>query len=609
MSPIMPNMTEQEILPKLKQVFGYDSFREGQFEVINHILNGRHVLSVMPTGAGKSLCFQLPAVISEARTIVVSPIIALMDDQVAALRAVGVSCATIHSGKMRDDNVTAWRNFVGGNAKILYISPERLMQERMINALQQQNIGMFVVDEAHCISKWGASFRPDYEALSQLSQFFPDAIIAAFTATADRSTRLDINQKLSGGNGEILLRGFDRPNLSLSVKPKQDIKQAVLDFVQPRMGQCGIIYCLSRNETDTISAFLKDQGINAIPYHAGKPADVRSDAYNRFMTEADAIMVATIAFGMGIDKPDIRFVVHASLPGSMEAFYQEIGRAGRDNLASETALFFSLSDVVKRQRMVFEGEGSEEFKLLEYKRLDALVGYCESVKCRKVALLSYFDEDAEVCGKCDNCITPPTLENYTEQSQFLISTIDQTGQFFGVNHIIDVVRGAQNAKIKEKNHDILPCFGLGQTYSKSYFQSLLRQLISSGVLRVNLDRYGAIQLTPRATAIAEGKDEFFGRIEISKSSASKSARSNKNVSLDGDDLKLYQQLKDKRLELAKAKEVPAFVVFADATLQQIAKIKPLNEAEFLTISGIGERKLAEYFDPFSKVIHDFMADH
>lgn len=598
-------LCEQQYLDqKLKEVFGYCEFRPGQLDVIQHILQGRDVLSVMPTGAGKSLCFQLPAIIKDFKTIVVCPIIALMNDQVYGLHELGVRSETINSGKSREDNISSWQNFVSGQAKILYISPERLMQDRMLRSLKSQNIGMFVIDEAHCISKWGSSFRPDYEALTKLKGCFPEASIAAFTATADYSTRVDINKKLTAGNGKVFLKGFDRPNLSLEVRSKRNLKENLVDFLKQNVSHSGIIYCLSRRETDEIATFLSSQGINSIAYHAGKASEVRDRAQNRFMTEDNAVMVATIAFGMGIDKPDIRFVIHASLPGNVESFYQEIGRAGRDGLPSETVLFYSLSDVIKRQQMIFGGAGNDEFKLLEYKRLEALIGYCDAVTCRKKVLLAYFDEASQPCGNCDNCLNPPILEDLTTQSVTLLNAISETGQFYGASHIIDVVKGAQTVKVREKKHQHLNSFGLGASLPKSFLQSLVRQLVAAGVIRVNLEKFGAIQLTGKAAGLIDRHETFFGCVNvgnIKKSSHSKLMRSTK---LREDDLSLYQALKAVRLELAKQKGVPAYVIFSDATLEQLALHKPASEAEFLQINGVGKKKLAEYFKPFVKAISD-----
>ena len=587
---------------KLKNFFGYDSFRPGQLEIIQHLLSGEDVLAVMPTGAGKSLCFQLPALIQSFKTIIISPLVALMNDQTAALRDLGVEVELIHSGRDYEENAQSWRNFATGDVKILYMSPERLMQSRMLMALESLDIGMFVVDEAHCISKWGAGFRPDYEALSRLRGLFPNTILAAFTATADRATRVDINQKLSGGNARQILKGFGRDNLSLAVYPKKELKKNLIEYLNQKAHQSGIVYCLSRNETDEIAEYLNKEGFSAISYHAGKTTEYRNSAQDRFMTEDGLIMVATIAFGMGIDKSDIRFVIHASLPGSIEAYYQEIGRAGRDGKPADTVLFFGLSDLIKRQRMIFEGDGADQFKVLEYKRLEALTGYCETVKCRKVALLSYFDEESEPCGNCDNCMTPPIVEDQTSQAVMLLSAIKQTGEFFGSSHIIDIVRGGETAKIKEKRHNSLESFGEGARYSKSFFQGLIRQLISSGILTVNLERFGAVQLMQKAYEVVEGREQFFARAHVERSPPKTLNRDTGRNIGEGPETILFQSLKALRLEIAREKGVPAYVVFSDRTLEDMSIKKPKTKSDFLLVTGVGNKKLIEYYESFSELI-------
>ena len=593
---------EEHLRNNLKQVFGYDAFRSGQLEIIDHLLDGQDVVSIMPTGAGKSLCFQLPALLHNFQTIIVSPLVALMNDQTAALKGLGVDVELIHSGRSYQDNATSWRSFVGGGAKILYLSPERLMQERMLAALQAQKIGMFVIDEAHCISKWGAGFRPDYEALSRLKDLFPHVIIGAFTATADHATRIDISEKLTKGHARIIVKGFDRPNLSLAVNAKKDLKGSLLSYVTKRAGESGIIYCLSRKETDDIAASLSEQGVNALAYHAGKSMEFRNAAQKRFMSEDNIVMVATIAFGMGIDKPDIRFVVHASLPASVEAFYQEIGRAGRDGMPSDTVLFYGLSDLIKRQRMIFEGDGNEQFKLLEYRRLEALIGYCETVKCRKAALLSYFDEESEPCGNCDNCINPPIVEDYSIQARMVLEAVEQTGQFFGASHIIDLVRGAETAKILEKKHHNLMAFGAGKSHAKSFFQMLVRQLVSSGILKVNLEKYGAIQLTRKAAAIVAGTELFYGRLDTETDTAPAPKKASDSSRFKGYNASLFKALKAARLNIAQEKDVPAYVIFSDSTLKEMALRQPVTKDDFASINGIGKQKLTEYFERFTTVI-------
>ena len=589
----------------LKEIFGYSNFRPGQLEIIEAIQENRNVLAVMPTGAGKSLCYQLPAISSKQKTIIISPLVALIDDQVAALSQLGVQVSKLHSGLSREENVEQWRRFASDSSKIIYLSPERLMQPRMIDALQRYAVGMFVIDEAHCISKWGADFRPDYEELSKLKMLFPDALVAAFTATADRATRADIVDKLTDGNCSVLLKGFDRPNLSLRVLPKQNLKSNLLEFLSTKKDQSGIIYCLSRNETDQTCSFLANNGFNAISYHAGKTPEYRRDAQNRFMTEESVVMVATIAFGMGIDKPDIRYVVHASMPSSVEAFYQEIGRAGRDDAPAETLMFFGLQDIVKRQKMIFDGEGSEQHKLMEYKRLEALIGYCETTSCRRLALLSYFDETVVSCGNCDNCSHPPDVRDCTNIAKSLLAAVKQTGQYFGVSHIIDVVRGAETAKIKARSHYQLSAFGSASDQSKTALQSITRQLISNGALKVNLEKFGALEISDSGVRILEGSEKFMAKA-LSKVISPKVIQgpAGEPSSLRHNP-ELLAELKKLRLDLAKGRSVPAFVIFSDKTLIQMANEMPTTENQFLSLNGVGKTKLEEFYQPFCDVITSF----
>ena len=548
---------------KLKTVFGYDQFRSGQKDIVEKILRKENVLAVMPTGAGKSLCYQLPAIISDYSTIIVSPIVSLINNQAAGLKAHGIEVSAIHSNKEREDNILEWKKFTSGQSKILYLSPERLMQDRMLSALQKVNIGMFVIDEAHCISKWGPKFRPDYEALSNLKNHFPDVTFSAFTATADKKTRNDIASKLSNKEFSIIVKGFDRPNLSLQVEQKVDIKNNLLNLLETRSGQCGIIYCLSKKETDATAEFLKDKGFNAISYHAGKTAQQRGIAEDRFMTEASVIMVATIAFGMGIDKPDVRFVIHASLPQSIESFYQEIGRAGRDGNPADTTLFYGLQDLVMRQKMIFDENENADYKLHEYKRLETLIGYCETAYCRRKALLAHFDEDIEECGNCDNCINKPQVVDY---------------------------------------------YGILSEHSKPFLSSIVRLLVAFGALKINFERFGALSLTDIANEIMSDTRVFEAK-EIKVGRSNRPTPSiNPNIDVKNENLNLLQLLKNLRLELAKEKNVPAYVVFPDKTLAQMANVQPVTRRDFLTISGVGEKKLEEYFEPFSKTITAFIEE-
>ena len=603
----MTHDEDDQVKKILEQVFGFSSFRAGQLKIIKNIIEKRNVLAVMPTGAGKSLCYQLPAIYSQKKTIVVSPLVALIDDQVSSLLQLGVQVSKIHSGVVREENVEQWKRFASQECNILYLSPERLMQPRMIEALKRLSIGLFVVDEAHCISKWGADFRPDYESLAKLQRFFPDATFAAFTATADKATRSDIAKKLTNGNCSVFVSGFDRPNLSLNVFPKQNMKSNILQLLSDKKNESGIVYCLSRKDTDELSSFLNSNGFNAISYHAGKTAEYRIDTQNRFMTEQAAVMVATVAFGMGIDKSDIRYVIHTSMPGSVEAFYQEIGRAGRDGGPATTVMYYGLQDIVNRQRMIFESNASLQHKLLEYKRLEALIGYCETAGCRRLALLSYFDETDVKCGNCDNCIQPPKVEDYSNLAKQVIMAIKLTGQHFGMAHIIDVIRGSKTQKIKAKSHDALEIFGIAKAQSREALQSLIRQMIAADALKVNLEKFGGLEITNRGHCILHENEQFMAKAIPKGMSTVTNAGVTRKPPKAHDNSGVLVELKKLRLALAKERSVPAFVIFSDKTLIQMAEELPTTKSQFLAISGVGNKKFVEFCDRFQEVIKKFKA--
>ncbi|MEZ5832170.1 MAG: DNA helicase RecQ [Dongiaceae bacterium] len=584
----------------LHDVFGYTSFRSGQEEIIDLILAGENVLAVMPTGSGKSLCYQIPALLLDKPTIVVSPLKALMDDQVAGLRADGVEAAVIHSGMERDAQIAEWRKITAGKVKLLYLAPERLMAENMLSALHRLDPALFVVDEAHCISKWGPSFRPEYEQLARLKELFPEANIAAFTATADKATRADIVQKLFAGNSRTIVHGFDRPNLRLAVAQKTHWSKQLLAFLNDKKGQSGIVYCLSRKFTEEAASFLQEQGWNAIPYHAGQDPEVRKRNQDRFMSENEAVMVATIAFGMGIDKPDIRYVCHLNLPGSMEAYYQEIGRAGRDGAPAETLLLYGYDDLRMRRTFIEEEGKDEEHKRREHRRLDALIGYCESAECRRIALLGYFDETVGPCGNCDNCLEPPTLIDATRQAQMLLSAIHRTGQAFGAGHVIDVLLGADTDKVRQRGHDRLPTYGVGKDFPKQYWQSFVRQAVAGGQIAINIARYGGLEITERGRAILKGETPFYFREPGKKQGRASRKAARAAVGLDVD-AALLAKLKDLRLTLARAQKVPAYVVFPDATLIEMARMRPSSLEEMREISGVGPRKLDQFGAQFLEV--------
>ena len=590
--------TPQQIL---QGVFGFNDFRPGQREIVDLLGAGANVLAVMPTGAGKSMCYQVPAVLSGRLNIVISPLVALMDDQIAGLRANGVNASCIHSGMSREDQVASWMTVRSGACRLLYLSPERLMTERMLAALAMFDIASFVIDEAHCISKWGANFRPEYAQLSRLSELFPQAAIAAFTATADTATRDDIADKLFNREGRIIVHGFDRPNLLLGVASKTDWKRQLMTFLEDKRQQSGIVYCLSRKFTEEVAEYLGQQGIMALRYHAGLEARERKAHQDRFMSEDAVVMVATIAFGMGIDKPDIRYVCHLNLPASMEAYYQEIGRAGRDGLPAETLLLYGLDDMrLRRQFIVQDGE-DDIHKLREHKRLDSLLAFCEAAQCRRAALLSYFDEMIEPCGNCDNCLRPPTVVDGGDQARLMMASIQQTGQFFGASHIIDVLRGADTQKIRDKGHERLPSYGTGANQSKDDWQAFIRQAVAGGYLSINVQKYGCLEITNRGQGVVQGDVPFlFRKIDRKKVKRLRASSSGDKAyqALFGPDADALAELKALRLRLAKERGVPAYVVFSDATLLDMVVKRPVNRDQMLEVNGVGPGKLEKYGDLF-----------
>jgi len=586
----------------LESVFGFPAFRPGQKEIVDRLLKGTNTLSVMPTGAGKSICYQLPALIAEHLTVVISPLVALMDDQVAGLRANGVEAACIHSNRSREDNVADWRRVQDGSIKLLYLSPERLMTERMLSALQGLDPAMFVVDEAHCISKWGFSFRPEYEALSSLRERFPKATLSAFTATADTATRQDIASKLFGGKGDIVVRGFDRPNLRLAVAPKTDRNKQLLDFVEPRQGDSGIVYCLSRKLTEETAKLLCGKGYKALPYHAGLPQEVRRENQETFMAEDGVIMVATIAFGMGIDKPDIRYVFHMNLPGSVEAYYQEIGRAGRDGKPADVHMLYGLDDIRMRRQFIAQDDGNEDHKRREHKRLDSLLAYGEAISCRRVALLTYFGENTQACGNCDICIDPPTLIDGTKEAQMLLTAVARTGQVFGAAHIVDVLRGSASEKILARGHDSLPVYGAGKERPKNFWTAFIRQVVASGYLSIDVEGYGGLQLTEKAEPLLKGEQGYEYRdIPRTKATGSKKARA-AVAALDDADAELLAGLKALRRELAQERKVPAYVIFSDATLHDMCVMKPNDLETLALVNGVGPKKLKDFGGMFLQAL-------
>ena len=589
----------------LKEIFGFDAFRPGQEAVVDAVLGGEDVLAVMPTGAGKSLCFQVPGLARGGLTIVVSPLVALMQDQVMALKLAGVAAGSINSAATRSDNVTTWQQAAAGEMRLLYMAPERLMTERMLAALSRLPVTLIAIDEAHCIAQWGPAFRPEYEALGELKTRFPGVPIAAFTATADEVTRKEIAQKLFANQGRTFVSGFDRPNIHLSVEMKDQWKRQLLDFLRRHEGESGIVYCLSRKKTEEAAAYLNENGFNALAYHAGMEATTRANNQNRFLSERAIVIVATIAFGMGIDKADVRFVFHTDIPASIEAYYQEIGRAGRDGRAAEAHMLFGLGDMRMRRMFIEDEDSDSERKRREHKRLDTLIAYCESPACRRRVLLTYFGENPEPCGNCDMCLNPVELSDGTAEAQLALATIQATGQRFGAVHIIDVMRGGQTEKIAQTGHDRLSVFGKGAAHSKREWQSIIRQIIASGFLQLDIGGFGGINLTQAGDALLRGEAEFHYRQNIIKAKGKAKTKSSKTAAIDltDNELQLLDRLKQLRLELAQKRGVPAYVIFADRSLEDMARRQPHTRDEFAEIHGVGEAKLRDLAEPFLALIN------
>jgi ATP-dependent DNA helicase RecQ len=591
----------------LRETFGFDSFRPGQEEIVDSLVAGRHVLAVMPTGSGKSLCYQVPALVKGGLAIVVSPLVALMQDQVAALKLAGVAAETINSSASREDNVDIWHRVTSGIVRILYMAPERLMTERMIAALQKLNVNLIAVDEAHCISQWGASFRPEYEALHGLREAFPDVPIGAFTATADEAARRDIVKKLFGGKAEVFVSGFDRPNIRLKVQNKDNTKQQLLRFLDDHAGESGIVYALSRKSTEELAAFLVEKKYRAVAYHAGLTPAQRSDAQDLFMTEKGVIVCATIAFGMGIDKPDVRFVFHADLPSSLDAYYQEIGRAGRDGEAAVAHMVFGLGDIRLRRQFIEQGEASDEHKRRENRRLDALVTYCETPSCRRVSLLTYFGEPSEACGNCDVCLSPGETIDGSVEARKIFEAVRATGERFGAMHIVDVLVAKANDKAVALKHTELPAFGLGKDRPRTEWQGIIRQLAGAGLLIHDFGGYGGLSIAPKGRALMNGVGEFRYR-KVEPRGTKKAARAEVIVKVTEADPRagvLLVRLKTLRMTLAKQARVPAYVIFSDRTLIDMAARMPLTKWDFGEVHGVGAAKQEKFAEVFLREITGF----
>jgi ATP-dependent DNA helicase RecQ len=591
----------------LNTVFGYDSFRHSQAEVVEALLAGQDALVLMPTGGGKSLCYQIPALVREGVGIVISPLIALMQDQVDALRPLGVRAAFLNSSQDSRTQYETEQALRAGELDLLYVAPERLLTERMLELLEQAPLALFAIDEAHCVSQWGHDFRREYQQLSILHERFPTVPRIALTATADVRTRQEIIQQLDLRGARVFISSFDRPNINYTISEGQSARERLWRFIQQRHPEdAGIIYCLSRKKVEATAEWLRARGREALPYHAGLSDEMRREHQQRFLREEGVIVVATIAFGMGIDKPDVRFVAHLSLPKSIEAYYQETGRAGRDGEAANAWMAYGLQDVISLRQMLQDSDAGEQFKRIAHSKLEAMLGLCEQTSCRRQILLAYFGETLSApCGNCDTCLDPPATWDGTEAARKALSCVYRTGQRFGVNYIIDVLTGKDDERIQRNGHNWLTTFGIGKEYSAVEWRGIFRQLIAQSYLAADLEGHGSLGLTEKARPLLRGEVPL--QLRRQRKAQKAVAESPLAASLPDVDVPLFEALRARRLELARERGVPPYVIFHDRTLREIAQRRPASEGELQGINGIGEKKLAEFGDHFLAVIRDHAA--
>lgn len=595
--------TPQQIL---QDTYGYESFRGNQEKIINDVVAGNNAMVLMPTGAGKSLCYQIPALCRPGMGVVISPLIALMQNQIMALQELGIKAAAINSSMSQSDNWQTKQAMLAGELDLLYVSPERLVMPEFLDLLQQCKIALFAIDEAHCVSQWGHDFRPVYQQLTVLAELFNDVPRIGLTATADEATQKDILQHLSLENGKRYVSGFDRPNIHYTIVDLPSPKQHLLKFIQQHHAQdSGIVYCLSRKKVEDTAQWLKEQGFHALPYHAGMSAAQREKNQDTFLKQEQVIMVATIAFGMGIDKSNVRFVAHLTIPKNIEAYYQETGRAGRDGLPANAWMAYGLSDVAMQRHFIESSDAADAQKRVEQQKLNALLGLCETTRCRRQVLLDYFSDHCEPCNNCDNCHNEVKTFDASIAAQKALSCVYRTGERFGIAYLIDVLLGKDNLRIKQFGHDRLSTFGIGAEFSKPEWQNIFRQLVTHNLLRVDIVGHGGLSITEQGRLFLREKDEIHMR-EYKKASTkkTKSAVPKKSAvtlatSADED---LFAKLRAKRLQIAKQLNLPPYIIFHDSTLMEMASVKPQTATELLSINGVGESKLKRYGDDFLSIL-------